>query len=89
MMQYLVCVVLGICSTQCKLEIIACNDRKGWLNFLFIGDGRVEDEEEREETNFFERLGLKKISCQRQLYHPQYHRSGPVRLPNQRILIVI
>ena len=39
---------LGVCCTWCWLMIIGRRDREGWLNFLFLGDGRVEDEKERD-----------------------------------------
>jgi len=29
--------------------IMAWRDREGWLNFVFLGHGRVEDEKERDE----------------------------------------
>jgi len=32
--------------------IMAWSDRKGWLNFVFLGDGRVKDEKERLESRW-------------------------------------
>jgi hypothetical protein len=48
-MQYSVYVVLGVCCTRCSLLIMAWSDREGQLNFFFLGDGRIEDENERDE----------------------------------------
>jgi len=39
--------VLGVCCTRCQLMIMAWRDREGWLNFTFLGDGRVEHKKER------------------------------------------
>ena len=47
--------------------IIAWRVREGWLNFVFIGDGRVEHKKERDGGNHHEKLGLKRISCASQL----------------------
>ena len=40
--------VLGACSTQYYIMIIACRDREGWLNIMFSWDGRVVNEKERD-----------------------------------------
>jgi len=54
MMQYAVYIVRSICSTQCVLYMVlhlnaSLTDREGWWNCLFLGDGRVEDERERDD----------------------------------------
>jgi len=54
--------------------IMPLKDREGWLNFKFLGDGRVQDEKERDVGNHHEKLGLKRISGESQLYHPRYGR---------------
>jgi len=46
-MQYSVYAVLGVCFTRWQLLIIAWRDREWWLNFIFIDNSRVEDENER------------------------------------------
>ena len=45
-MQYSVYAALGVCCTWCQLLNMAWRDSDGWLNFVFIGDGRVEEENE-------------------------------------------
>jgi len=52
---------------------MAWRDREGSLNFVFLGDGRLEDEKERDERrwgNDHDKLGLKRISCARQFTIP-------------------
>jgi len=34
--------ILWWCCPLCQLMIMAWRDREGWLNFVFLGDGRVE-----------------------------------------------
>jgi len=34
-------VVLSVCCTQCELMIMVWRNRDGWLDFAFLGDGRV------------------------------------------------
>jgi len=34
---------LGVCCTRCQLMIMAWRDREWWLNFVYLGDGRVEE----------------------------------------------
>jgi len=41
---------LCVCCTWCLLLIIAWRDREGILNFVFLGDGTIEDKKERDET---------------------------------------
>jgi hypothetical protein len=41
--------VPGVCCTWCKLIIMAWIDGEGWLNFAFVGDGRVEDKKQADE----------------------------------------
>jgi len=59
-MLYSVYAVLGVCCTwcmlyllnactRCQLMIMAWRDRGGLLNFVFCDDGRVVDENERDE----------------------------------------
>jgi len=38
---------LSACCTWCYLMIMALTDSAGWLNFVFLGEGRVQDEMER------------------------------------------
>jgi hypothetical protein len=51
-MQYSVYAALGVCCTLCQCLILAWRDRDGWLNLVFIGDGRVEDEKERDLSRY-------------------------------------
>ena len=44
--QYSAYAVLGLCGTWCWLLIIAWRAREGWLNFVFLGDGRLDDKKE-------------------------------------------
>ena len=70
-MLYSVYAVLGVCCTRCMpysvydvLLIMAWRDREGWLNFVCLGDGRIEDKKERDERvrgNNHEKLELKRI----------------------------
>jgi len=41
--------VLGVCCTGCQLIIMVWRDREGWLNSVFSDDGRVMDENDRDE----------------------------------------
>jgi len=47
MMQYSVYSVSCGCRTQCKLNIMGWRDIEGGHNFVFLGDGRVQDEKGR------------------------------------------
>jgi len=38
--------VQGICCTRCLLMIVAWRDREGFVNFVFLGDGRDKHKEE-------------------------------------------
>jgi len=49
---------------------MAWRDREGPLNFVFLGDGRVEDDKERDEGNHHENQGVERISCARQFTIP-------------------
>ena len=72
-MQYSVYAVLGVCCTRCQLLIMAWRDREEWHNFVFLGDGRVEDEKERDERRWathHEELGWKRLSCESQFTIP-------------------
>jgi hypothetical protein len=51
MMQYSLYAALGVCCTLCQLSIIAGRYTEGWLNVVFLGDGRVEDEKEGDQRN--------------------------------------
>jgi len=58
--------VLGICCTQYYLMIMAWSDTEGKLDFVFLGDGRVEHKKDRDRGNggnHEEKLGLKEIWC--------------------------
>jgi len=46
------------------LLMMAWRDREGWVNFMFLGDGRGDG------TNDHEKLGLKRISCASQFTIP-------------------
>ena len=45
---YLLYAVLGICCTQYQLMIMEWGDKEVSLNFLFSGDGQVDDKKERD-----------------------------------------
>jgi len=49
MIQCLVYTVLGVCCTRCYLMIMTCRDWEGWLNYVFLGDGRVQNDKESDE----------------------------------------
>jgi len=51
-MQYSVYAVLGLCCTRCLPLIMASRDRERWQNFVFLGDGRVGIEKERDEKRW-------------------------------------
>jgi len=51
-MLYLVYAVLGVYCTRCQLLIMAWRNRERWLNFVFLGDGRIEDVKERYEMRW-------------------------------------
>jgi len=53
-MLYSVYAVLGVCCTRCSVLIMAWRDREQWLNFVFLGDGRIEDEKERDQRRLGE-----------------------------------
>jgi len=53
------------------LLILAWRDRQGWLNFVFLGDGRGDG------TNHHEKLGLKRISCASQFTIPDTAGTSP------------
>jgi len=44
---------------------------------VFVGDGRVEDEKERDGTNHLEKMGLKRISCASQFTIPGMAGTSP------------
>jgi len=56
-MLYSVDAVLCVCCTRCWLLIMGWRDRDGWLNFVFLGDGRGDGK------NHHEKLGLTRILC--------------------------
>jgi len=69
MMRYTVSAALGVCCTQCMRYLVyavSSVNSRSWhgeierdgLNFVFLGDGRVEDEKERDER------GWEKSSCE-------------------------
>jgi len=61
-MLYLVYAVLGVCCTRCQLMNMTWRDREGWLNLVFGNDGRVVDENERDERWRWEWCGRYKRS---------------------------
>jgi len=80
-MLYLLYAVLSVCCTQCMIYLVyaalsvntwfkAWRDRKGWLSFLFLGEGRVQDEKETDGAKHHEKLGLERISCASQFTIP-------------------
>jgi len=56
-MLYSVYAVLSVCCPCCYLLIMAWKGVVGWLNFMFLGDGRVEDEMEQNECHGAGRYG--------------------------------
>jgi len=44
---------------------------------VFLGDGRVEDEKERDGTNHHEKMELKRISCASQFTIPDMAGTSP------------
>jgi len=75
--QYSEYAVLGVCCTRCYRLIMACRDREGWLNFVFLGDGRVEDKKERDWGTHHVKLGLKRIWCARRFTTPDTAGTSP------------
>jgi len=69
-MQYLVYAIVGVCCSRCYLLIMAWSDREQSLNIVFLGDGRVEDEKERDERVHHDKLGLQRIPCVSQFTIP-------------------
>jgi len=53
------------------LLIMAWRDREGWLNFVFLGNGRGDG------TNHHEKQGLKRISCASQFTIPDTAGTSP------------
>jgi hypothetical protein len=51
-MLYSLYAVPGVCCTWCSLLIMAWRDKEGGLNFVFLGDGRVVDEQLRDERRW-------------------------------------
>jgi len=72
-MLYSVYAVLGVCCTQSQLLIMAWRDREGWLNFVLLGDCRVEDEKERDAEIIMRNWDLENFVCE-SIYHPRYGR---------------
>jgi len=44
--------VIGVCCTWCQLLIMEWRDTEGWLNFVFLGDGRGENEYVRDDRRW-------------------------------------
>ena len=44
--------VLGVCCTLWWFMSMAWRDREGWLDFVFLGDGRVEHKQERDQKRW-------------------------------------
>ena len=76
-MLYSMYAILSICCTHCSLLIMAWRDREGWLNFVFLGDGRVEDETERDDRrwrNTSWEIGTCENFVCKPIYHHRYGR---------------
>jgi len=72
--------LLGVCCTRCWLMIMAWRDREGWLNFVFLGDGRVEHKKERDQRRWGKssrETGTWRISCASQLTIPDTAGTSP------------
>ena len=90
-MLYSVYGVLGVCCTRCYLLIMAWRDREGWLNFMYLGGGRVADEKERDEWRWGKsssETGTSENFVHNSIHHPWYcrykFRSG---LPGHRYTV--
>jgi len=78
-MLYLVYVVLSLCCTGCDFLIIVWSDWQGWLNILFLRNGRVEDNKERGEEMrqlIMRYWDLENLVC-KSIYHSWYSRYEP------------
>jgi hypothetical protein len=60
-------------------------DREGGLNFMFLGDGIVEDENQRDGAIHLEKLGLREFHVQVNLPSPIQQ----VRVPIRSVIIPI
>jgi len=59
--------------------IMAWRDREGWLSFMFLGDGRVEDEKERDGAIYHEKLGLRQFRVWVNLPSPIWQVQAQIR----------
>jgi hypothetical protein len=81
-MKYLAFAVLGVGCTWCMLYLVltpayGVEKWEGWRNFVFIGDGRVEDENERDKRRWGKsssEKGTKENSVYKSICDPQYGR---------------
>jgi len=68
--------ILGWFCTWCMLHS-AWRDREGWLNFVFLGDDRVEHKKERDQRRWgkssWETGTSENFVCE-SIYHPRYGR---------------
>jgi hypothetical protein len=58
--------------------ITAWREREWWVNFLFLGDGKIEDEEERDERAYGEssgKTGIEENFGSKSIDHPRYSMS--------------
>jgi len=72
-MLYSVNAVLGICCNRCHLLVMAWRNRVGWLTFIFLGDGRFDDDTERDERRLGKswwEIGTQTILCASQFTIP-------------------
>jgi len=77
MLQYLVYAALGVCCTWSQIMIMAWRDREGWCYYVFLGDGRVEDNKERDDRSWgksFWETGPWEHFMWNWIYHPRYSR---------------
>jgi len=58
---------------------MAWRDKEGWLNFVFLGDGIVEDENERDGVIHHEKLGLREFGVRVNLLSPICQVRVPIR----------
>jgi len=84
-MLYSVYAVLGVCCTRCELLIMEWRGTEGWLNFVFLGDGRVEDEKERDGAIHHEKRGRREFRMRVNVPSPIWQ----VQIPIWRVITPI
>jgi len=70
--------LIGLCCTRCELMIMEWGVREGSLNFIFLGDIRVEDKKERDQRRRGKSLRWTRTAQNTMctsMYHSQYSRS--------------